>query len=81
MADASAAKGATDLAAELSTDDSPSFVNGLLGQVQRLAPSLRGVPAADEAAESVTVPEAAPAGESEQSPAQGSAQEPESAQE
>ena len=81
VADASAAKGATDLAAELSTDDSPSFVNGLLGQVQRLAPSLRGVPVADETAEPVTVPEAASAGESEQSPAKVSAQEPESAQE
>lgn len=32
---------ATDLAAELSTDESPSFVNGLLGQIQRLAPALR----------------------------------------
>lgn len=39
--DANAVKGATDLAADLSTDDSPSFVNGLLGQVQRHAPALR----------------------------------------
>lgn len=39
--DAYAVKGATDLAAELSTDDSADFVNGLLGQVQRQAPTLR----------------------------------------
>lgn len=32
---------ATDLAADLSTDDSPSFINGLLGQLQQLAPALR----------------------------------------
>lgn len=42
--DAVAVEQAVDLAADLSTDDSPSFVNGLLGQVQRLAPALRDVP-------------------------------------
>lgn len=39
--DAVAVEQATNLAAELSTDDSPAFVNGLLGQLQRLAPALR----------------------------------------
>lgn len=43
--DAVAVEQATNLAAELSTDDSPSFVNGLLGQLQRLAPALRDTPA------------------------------------
>ncbi|GAA1348326.1 transcription antitermination factor NusB [Falsarthrobacter nasiphocae] len=35
-----AVKEATDIARELSTDDSPSFVNGLLGRIQKLSPSL-----------------------------------------
>lgn len=40
--DAVAVEQATTLAKELSTDSSPDFVNGLLGQLQRLAPALRG---------------------------------------
>jgi N utilization substance protein B len=35
-----------NLAADLSTDGSPEFVNGLLGQLQRQAPALRDAPAA-----------------------------------
>lgn len=35
---------ATNLAADLSTPESPSFVNGLLGQLQRLTPALRALP-------------------------------------
>ena len=49
--DAVAVDEAVELARTLSTDDSPSFVNGLLGQVQRLAPALRDAPAAQESAE------------------------------
>ncbi|PWD49740.1 transcription antitermination factor NusB [Serinibacter arcticus] len=39
--DAVAVEQAVNLAADLSTDDSPEFVNGLLGQLQRVAPALR----------------------------------------
>ncbi len=39
--DAVAVEQAVNLAAELSTDDSPDFINGLLGAIQRLAPALR----------------------------------------
>lgn len=35
-----AVKEATDIAKELSTDESPQFVNGLLGRIQKLKPSL-----------------------------------------
>ncbi|ACQ80287.1 NusB antitermination factor [Beutenbergia cavernae DSM 12333] len=44
--DAVAVDEAVALAAELSTDDSPTFVNGLLGQLLRLAPVLRDEEAA-----------------------------------
>ncbi|GMA31315.1 transcription antitermination factor NusB [Litorihabitans aurantiacus] len=46
--DAVAVEQAVDLAAELSTDESPAFVNGLLGQLQRHAPALRDATAAPE---------------------------------
>ncbi|HCX84787.1 MAG TPA: transcription antitermination factor NusB [Micrococcales bacterium] len=49
--DAVAVEQATNLAAELSTDESPGFVNGLLGQLQRLAPALRDAPGQAVAAE------------------------------
>lgn len=35
-----AVKEAADIARELSTDDSPAFVNGLLGRIQKLKPTL-----------------------------------------
>ncbi|ROR71701.1 transcription antitermination factor NusB [Bogoriella caseilytica] len=38
--DAVAVSEAVELAAELSTDDSPTFVNGLLGRLQELKPTL-----------------------------------------
>ncbi len=38
--DAVAIDEAVDLAAELSTDDSPSFVNGLLGRIVEMKPTL-----------------------------------------
>ncbi|ACZ30729.1 NusB antitermination factor [Xylanimonas cellulosilytica DSM 15894] len=38
--DAVAIDEAVDLAAQLSTDDSPSFVNGLLGRIVELKPTL-----------------------------------------
>ncbi|WP_084037779.1 transcription antitermination factor NusB [Demequina sp. NBRC 110053] len=43
---------AVELARDLSTDDSPRFVNGVLGRIAREAPALGGEPAfsADEAA-------------------------------
>ena len=44
--DAVAVEQAVNLAADLSTDGSPEFVNGLLGQLQRQAPALRDAPAA-----------------------------------
>jgi N utilization substance protein B len=37
---------ATALAAELSTDDSPNFVNGVLGRIATLAPQVRAAAAA-----------------------------------
>ncbi len=37
---------AVELAKELSTDDSPSFVNGVLGQVVQVAPQVRAAAAA-----------------------------------
>jgi N utilization substance protein B len=37
---------AVELAKELSTDDSPSFVNGVLGQVVLVAPQVRAAAAA-----------------------------------
>lgn len=39
--DGVAVEQATNLASELSTDESPGYINGLLGQLQRLAPTLR----------------------------------------
>ncbi|MEV0080166.1 transcription antitermination factor NusB [Nocardia neocaledoniensis] len=41
---------AVELAKELSTDDSPSFVNGVLGQVVQVAPQVRAAAAATRAA-------------------------------
>lgn len=38
--DAVAVSEAVEIAAELSTDDSPTFVNGLLGRLQELKPTL-----------------------------------------
>ncbi|APE35738.1 N utilization substance protein B [Nocardia mangyaensis] len=40
---------AVELAKELSTDDSPSFVNGVLGQVVQVAPQVRAAAAATRA--------------------------------
>lgn len=40
--EAVAVKEATDIARELSTDESPSFVNGLLSRLQSLKPSIVG---------------------------------------
>ncbi len=40
---------AVELAKELSTDDSPSFINGVLGQVVQLAPQVRAAAAATRA--------------------------------
>ncbi|WP_147139432.1 transcription antitermination factor NusB [Nocardia ninae] len=40
---------AVELAKELSTDDSPSFVNGVLGQVVLIAPQVRAAAAATRA--------------------------------
>ena len=37
---------AVELAKQLSTDDSPSFVNGVLGQIVRVAPQVRAAAAA-----------------------------------
>lgn len=37
---------AVELAKELSTDDSPAFVNGVLGQIAELAPQVRAAQAA-----------------------------------
>ncbi|WP_345495788.1 transcription antitermination factor NusB [Nocardia callitridis] len=42
---------AVELAKELSTDDSPSFVNGVLGQVVSLAPQVRAAAAATRASD------------------------------
>ncbi len=42
-----AVKEATDIAKEISTDESPQFVNGLLGRIQKLKPSLVRAPEAD----------------------------------
>ncbi|HLS75249.1 MAG TPA: transcription antitermination factor NusB [Nocardia sp.] len=42
---------AVELAKELSTDDSPSFVNGVLGQVVLVAPQVRAAAAATRASE------------------------------
>ena len=36
---------AVDLAGELSTDDSPKFINGVLGHIAREAPAMGSVPA------------------------------------
>jgi len=38
---------AVQLAKELSTDDSPSFVNGVLGKVAELAPQVRAAASAE----------------------------------
>ncbi|AYF74414.1 transcription antitermination factor NusB [Nocardia yunnanensis] len=40
---------AVELAKELSTDDSPSFINGVLGQVVQVAPQVRAAAAATRA--------------------------------
>ena len=40
MPDGVAVSEAVELAKTLSTDESPSFVNGLLGRLQRLKPTL-----------------------------------------
>ncbi|MGV0625793.1 transcription antitermination factor NusB [Mycolicibacter minnesotensis] len=50
---------AVKLAKELSTDESPSFVNGVLGQVMLVTPHLRA------ASQAVRAPAAAPAAEPE----------------
>ncbi|MFI1459866.1 transcription antitermination factor NusB [Nocardia carnea] len=42
---------AVELAKELSTDDSPGFVNGVLGQVVLVAPQIRAAASATRAAE------------------------------
>ena len=47
--DAVAVEQATNLASDLSTDSSPEFVNGLLGQLQRIAPALRDAGAPTQA--------------------------------
>lgn len=49
--DAVALDEAVSLVASLSTDDSPSFVNGLLGRLHELKPTLVGTPAAPPAVE------------------------------
>ncbi|WP_067691980.1 transcription antitermination factor NusB [Nocardia jejuensis] len=41
---------AVELAKELSTDDSPSFINGVLGQVVQVAPQVRAAAAATRSA-------------------------------
>ena len=47
---------AVGLARELSTDDSPNFVNGLLGRLQKIKPTLLAAQQADpEAADQPTV--------------------------
>ena len=46
--DAVAVEQAVNLASDLSTDSSPEFVNGLLGQLQRVAPALRDAGAESE---------------------------------
>ncbi|MCH5643533.1 MULTISPECIES: transcription antitermination factor NusB [unclassified Gordonia (in: high G+C Gram-positive bacteria)] len=40
---------AVELAKELSTDDSPAFVNGVLGKIAELAPQVRAAAAAGDA--------------------------------
>lgn len=40
---------AVELAKELSTDDSPAFVNGVLGQIAEMAPQVRSAAAAKSA--------------------------------
>lgn len=42
---------AVELARDLSTDDSPRYVNGVLGRIARDAPALGSVPAAEQAEE------------------------------
>lgn len=42
---------AVELAKELSTDDSPAFVNGVLGRIAELAPQVRAAAAADPGAQ------------------------------
>ena len=46
--DAVAVEQAVNLASDLSTEASPEFVNGLLGQLQRRAPALRDAEAASQ---------------------------------
>ncbi len=54
--DAVAVAEAVGLARELSTDDSPNFVNGLLGRLQKIKPTLLAAQQADpEAADQPTV--------------------------
>ncbi len=54
--DAVAVAEAVGLARELSTDDSPKFVNGLLGRLQKIKPTLLAAQQADpEAADQPTV--------------------------
>ncbi|MDQ1180309.1 transcription antitermination factor NusB [Rhodococcus sp. SORGH_AS_0301] len=48
---------AVELAKQLSTDDSPSFVNGVLGQIVLVAPQVRAAAAARPAAQSRPVTE------------------------
>lgn len=45
---------AVELAKELSTDDSPAFVNGVLGHIAELAPQVRRAAAAGHAADATT---------------------------
>ncbi|WP_084073109.1 transcription antitermination factor NusB [Demequina sp. NBRC 110052] len=46
---------AVDLAGELSTDDSPRFINGVLGRIAREAPAMGSVPASQPDAEAEPV--------------------------
>ena len=49
---------AVELAKELSTDESPAFVNGVLGQVMLVTPQIRAASAAVRGAVGGTAPEA-----------------------
>jgi N utilization substance protein B len=67
--DAVAVAEAVELAAEISTDDSPTFVNGVLGRIVRLKPMLPE--GAAPTPEPDTAPEPEPTSRSESSAADG----------
>jgi transcription antitermination protein NusB len=47
---------AVELAKELSTDDSPGFVNGVLGQVMLVTPQIRAAAQAVQSSQSPSAP-------------------------